>query len=557
MQKLVVLYLLYFSINSSLNGQGSLDDIIDRYENFEESLNSSNSTGWSNNGPDKIIKKQNKYGTLFNQLELVNKEQLSDQDLINFEMLHYILSNEVFLLDFKSYLMPLNSEGGFITSMIYQSQNVDLNSEQAVNDYLKKLTDTKRFLLQQQKHLSQGIEEGKVRPKLVVENCLAIIGELIHDGPDDFFLLQPLLKKNIIIENTLKQDVFLSFKELYRFLNDDYLPNANVALGISKINNGNKFYAQRIRYNTSLNLTPEDIYNIGLSEVARIKAEMENLIVEIGFDGSLPEFIADLRDDQRFIAKTPEELLYYASWLSKKAEEILPRYFGKLPRLPFTVNPVPEDIAANYTAGRYSGGSMSSKHSGQYLVNTYKLESRPMYMLPALTLHEAVPGHHLQGSLAKELEGLPAFRSQYLSAFGEGWGLYAEYLGKEAGMYKTAYEEFGRLSYEMWRACRLVIDPGIHAKGWTRDQAIQYMRDHTSLSFYEIETEINRYIGWPGQAVSYKIGEMKIRELRIKAENELGDKFEIRDFHDLVLANGSIPLNTLERLVNGFINKRR
>ncbi|MEM1121496.1 MAG: DUF885 domain-containing protein, partial [Bacteroidota bacterium] len=228
------------------------------------------------------------------------------------------------------------------------------------------------------------------------------------------------------------------------------------------------------------------------------------------------------------------------------------------PRMPLTVTPVPAALAPNYTGGRYSQGSVENQKAGQYWVNTYKLESRPLYVLPALTLHEGVPGHHLQIMLAAEMENIPAFRQQtYLSAFGEGWGLYSEYLGKEAGMYHTPYEDFGRLTYEMWRACRLVVDPGMHYMDWTRKQAIQFMSENTALSLHEVNTEIDRYIGWPGQAVSYKIGELKIRELRKLAEQELGDSFEITDFHDTLLKNGSVPLSTLERIIQQYIISKR
>jgi uncharacterized protein (DUF885 family) len=327
-------------------------------------------------------------------------------------------------------------------------------------------------------------------------------------------------------------------------------------IGISEIENGKSFYQQRINYFTTLKMSPLQIFDIGMKEVDRIKAEMNEVIESLGFEGDFQDFIKYLREDPKFYPKSENELLYYAAWLSKKAEEILPRYFGKLPRLPFTVTAVPDEIAPNYTTGRYSGGSMDNQRAGQYWVNTYDLASRPLYVLPALTLHEAVPGHHLQGSLANELIDLPKFRSHYLSAFGEGWGLYSEFLGKEAGIYTDLYQEFGRLTYEMWRACRLVVDPGMHFFGWTREEAVKYMRDNTSLTFHEIDTEINRYIGWPGQAVSYKIGELKIRELRKLAEEKLGENFNIRSFHDRILSNGSIPLLTLDRIVQDYIKEK-
>jgi uncharacterized protein (DUF885 family) len=301
-------------------------------------------------------------------------------------------------------------------------------------------------------------------------------------------------------------------------------------------------------------MSPEEVFETGHSEVKRIRSEMMKIIKDVDFDGSFAQFVDFLRTDPQFYAESPESLLKEAAWLSKKAEEILPTYFTRLPRLPFTVNPVPAAIAPTYTGGRYSEGSFEQSKPGEYWVNTYKLESRPLYVLPALTLHEAVPGHHLQISLAQELKGLPDFRqSTYLSAYGEGWGLYSEFLGKEAGIYRTPYEDFGRLTYEMWRACRLVVDPGIHYFGWTREKAVKFLSENTALSLHEVNTEIDRYIGWPGQAVSYKIGELKIRELRKMAEKALGEEFDIKSFHDKILENGSVPLNTLQDIIEDYI----
>jgi uncharacterized protein (DUF885 family) len=281
---------------------------------------------------------------------------------------------------------------------------------------------------------------------------------------------------------------------------------------------------------------------------------MEDIIKSTGFEGSFADFLTFLRTDEQFYAKTPTELLSHAAWITKRMEGKLPQYFNKLPRMPLTVSPVPAALAPNYTGGRYSPGSYRGRKAGAFWVNTYDLPSRPLYVLPALALHEGVPGHHTQMMLAAEMEGLPAFRNNlYLSAFGEGWALYCEYLGKEAGIYETEYEEFGRLVYEMWRACRLVVDPGMHYFGWSREKAVDFLSSNTALSLHEVNTEIDRYIGWPGQAVSYKMGELKIRELRTMAEVELGDTFDLPEFHDLVLANGAVTMRGLEELVEEWI----
>lgn len=301
-------------------------------------------------------------------------------------------------------------------------------------------------------------------------------------------------------------------------------------------------------------MTPDEVFEIGQKEVARIRAEMEKIIADLKFEGSFAEFLNFLRTDPQFYAKTPRELMMEASYFAKKADGKLPEFFGVLPRNSYGVEPVPADIAPKYTGGRYVGGSLENGRAGLYWVNTFKLESRPLYVLPALTLHESVPGHHLQISLAQEMENVPNFRkSNYLSAYGEGWALYTEYLGEEMGIYETPYQLFGKLTYEMWRACRLVVDVGIHAKGWSRDAAVEFMASNTALSLHEVNTEIDRYIGWPAQALSYKIGELKIRELRKTAEAALGEQFDLRKFHDVILSQGAVPLFVLEDMVKRYI----
>jgi uncharacterized protein (DUF885 family) len=285
---------------------------------------------------------------------------------------------------------------------------------------------------------------------------------------------------------------------------------------------------------------------------------MDEVIRKTSFKGSFAEFLEFLRTDPRFYAKSPEELLKQASWIAKRMDGKLPSLFGRLPRQPYGVEPVPDDLAPKYTSGRYVGAPLDGTRAGTYWVNTHALESRPLYALESLTLHEAVPGHHLQGALAQEMEGLPPFRRySYVNAFGEGWGLYCERLGLEAGFYTDPYSDLGRLTYEMWRACRLVVDTGIHAMGWTRQRAIDYMAERTALSRHEITTEVDRYISWPGQALAYKMGELKIRELRARAEKALGSRFDVRAFHDAVLANGTVPLDVLERQIDDFIAARR
>jgi uncharacterized protein (DUF885 family) len=349
-----------------------------------------------------------------------------------------------------------------------------------------------------------------------------------------------------------------AYRALLEFFTKEYLPGARATIGASELPDGRRYYAWLVRRYTTLDVTPEDVHAIGEREVSRIRGEMDGVIRDVAFQGRFADFLELLRTDPRFYAKTPEELLEKASRIAKRIDGALPSLFKRLPRQPYGVEPVPPDLAPKYTGGRYVGAPLDGTRAGTYWVNTYALETRPLYTLEALTLHEAVPGHHLQIALAKELEGLPAFRRYgYVNAFGEGWGLYSEHLGLEAGFYTDPYSNFGRLTYEMWRACRLVVDTGIHAMGWTRPQAIDYMAANTALSLHEITTEVDRYISWPGQALAYKMGELKIRELRAKAEEALGSRFDVRAFHDAVLANGSVPLGVLEEQIDAFIAERR
>jgi uncharacterized protein (DUF885 family) len=352
----------------------------------------------------------------------------------------------------------------------------------------------------------------------------------------------------------VQQYAIEGFKKIKKFFDEEYLPKTRTTIGVSNFPDGLAYYQDRVKHYTTNNLSYEDIYQLGLSEVARIKKEMLDVLKEVNFKGTLKEFITYLRTDPKFYVTSPEQLLKEASYIAKKIDGLLPQYFGKLPRQPYGVEPVPADLAPTYTGGRYSGAPIHSKRAGEYWVNTYDLKSRPLYVLESLTLHEAVPGHHLQIALTQELDSLPAFRRNlYVNAFGEGWGLYCEYLGTEMGLYKDPYSHFGRLTYDMWRACRLVIDVGLHAKGWTREQAVDYLSENTALSLHEVNTEINRYISWPGQALAYKIGELTIRRLRKKTEDALKDKFDIREFHDLILSEGTVTMNILEQMVDRYI----
>jgi uncharacterized protein (DUF885 family) len=353
------------------------------------------------------------------------------------------------------------------------------------------------------------------------------------------------------------EGVVPAYRTFLEFMVDEYIPGTRETLGASDLPDGGDYYRHKIREFTTLDLAPEEIHQIGLEEVGRIRAEMEAVIEEVGFEGTFADFLDFLRTDHGFYADTPDALLKEAAWIAKRMDGKLPSLFGRLPRLPYTVEAVPDYLAPKYTTGRYVGAPWGSSEPGRYWVNTYDLASRPLYNLEALTLHEAVPGHHLQIALNQEIEGLPPFRRfSYISAFGEGWGLYSEWLGLEAGFYTDPYSNFGRLTYEMWRACRLVVDTGVHALGWSRERMIDFLASNTALPLHEVETETDRYISWPAQALSYKLGEIEIRKLRGEAEQALGPSFDVRAFHDAVLANGSVPLPVLRQAVEAFIRSR-
>jgi len=553
-QNIIIVFCLLISVTAY--SQYTLADIATEYQSYNDRQNELNKTQWPNMSQNHIRSKIAVYSRWVSALDKLEVSELGENDLINYDMLSFILQDELYRLNHNSHLLPLNSEGGFLINMMYSVRGVQLNSDEKRENYIAKLNNTKTYLSQQIKNLKAGQKSGLSRPKIVVRNCIKVLDDALSYNGGDFFLFKPLSDKKINHQDYSKE-IILAFQKLRKYLYEDYMKNAPEQIGISEITDGKAYYEQRVRYYTTLDMTPQEVFDVGKSEVKRIKKEMQDIINGLEFQGDYSDFLEFLRTDPQFYVDTPGELLRHAAWLSKKAEEILPKYFNKLPSLPFTVSPVPDEIAPNYTTGRYSGGSMEQQRAGAFWVNTYNLPARPLYVLPALTLHEAVPGHHLQISLAKEiLDSLPPFRSAYLSAYGEGWGLYAEYLGKEAGIYATPYQDFGRLTYEMWRACRLVVDPGMHYFGWSKEEAVAYMTENAALSEHEIETEINRYIGWPAQAVSYKIGELKIRELRTRAEEAIGENFDIREFHDLLLSNGSIPLRTLERIVTDYIDDR-
>ena len=504
------------------------------------------------------------------KLSNINTEKLKETEQISAELLKFVLQDKIDYYKFERFLNPLLSDSGFHSSLNYQIR--PLNNYWAVKEYLKKLNSLPEFVNQHFVNLREGLTKGVSQPKVIFKGYESTYNDhIVNDYTKSPFYkpfqnlpsnLNQTQKDSVLsaAKNVIEKTVVPQFKRIKTFFETEYLPKTRTTLGVSETPNGSEYYQNRINfYTTSTQYSADDIHQIGLKEVARIKAEMQKIIKELNFKGSFADFFKFLRTDKQFYATSPKEILMIARDMAKRADAQLPKFFKTLPRKPYGVAPVPDAIAPKYTSGRYVGTSKNSTNPGYYWVNTYDLPSRTLYTLPALTVHEAVPGHHLQGSLNNELgDSIPQFRRNlYLSAYGEGWGLYSEFLADEMNMYTTPYEQFGKYTYEMWRACRLVVDTGIHAKGWTRQQVVDYMSENTALSLHEINTETDRYISWPGQALSYKIGELKIREMRKKAENELGDKFDIRDFHEVVLEQGTVTLAILEKRINNYINKTK
>ena len=506
--------------------------------------------------------------TKLEELVKIDLSGLKETDRISAELLKFVLQDKIDFYRYERYLNPLLSDSGFHSSLNYQVRS--LNNYQQVKDYLNKLNSIPVFVDQHFVNLRAGLEKGVSQPRVIFNGYETTYNDhIVDDFKDNYFYspfknlpetLSEIQKDSVLMaaKEVIKGEVIPQFKRIKEFFETEYLPNTRKTLGAADMPNGKEFYQNRINfYTTSNQYSAEDIHQIGLAEVARLKAKMETIISELNFEGSFADFLEFLRTDEQFYAKTPKELLMIGRDMAKRADEQLPRFFKTLPRKPYGVAPVPDAIAPKYTGGRYVGTSNESTDPGYYWINTYDLPSRTLYTLPALTVHEAVPGHHLQGALNNELgDSIPDFRKDlYLSAYGEGWGLYTEFLAEDMGMYTTPYEKFGQLTYEMWRACRLVVDTGIHAKGWTREQVVDYMASNTALSLHEVNTETDRYISWPGQALSYKIGELKIRELRKKAKKELGSDFDIREFHEVILEQGTVTLEILENRINAYIDK--
>ncbi|MFT4247065.1 MAG: DUF885 family protein [Pseudomonas sp.] len=496
------------------------------------------------------------------ELDAIDQAQLPLPELVNYQVYRQQIAVFLDRQRFRAWEMPFNSDTAFWSDLGFTARGSFRNAED-YRRYLGQLADVPRYFDEQIANMRAGLARGFSQPRVTLDGRDQSIADVAQAAGEANLFYTPFkqmpatipadqqaqLRRQVLA--AISASVVPAYAKLLAFMRQEYLPKARTTLAGEALPDGKDYYRAQIREFTTLDLDPAQIHALGLKEVARLRKEMDETIAASGFKAPAGEptfsaFLHFLRTDPQFYPKTADELLKQAAWIAKRVDAKVGDYIGRLPRRRFAIEPVPADLAPFYTGGR--GGP------GIYLVNTYNLPSRPLYNLPALTLHESSPGHALQMPLAAEDTTLPDFRRYgYISAYGEGWALYSEYLGQEMGIYETPYDRFGYLTYQMWRACRLVIDTGIHHDGWTREQALAYLRDNTALSEHEVTTEVDRYIAWPGQALSYYLGELKILELRRKAEAALGEKFDIRAFHDAVLQTGSVPLPVLEAQIDRFI----
>jgi uncharacterized protein (DUF885 family) len=500
------------------------------------------------------------------ELAAIDRRALGTADQVSYDMFAAQLADRIRAYAFGEQDLRLNADSGFHTDFALIWQAMPFQTVADYENYLARLRAFPRYVEENLDLLRDGLTRGITPPRVTMAGSEGSVAALVVEDPETSPLWTPFSKIPSQLpaadrerlaatgRQVIRDVVIPAFAKVGGFLTGTYIPGCRQTLAAQDLPNGEAYYRFLIGRYTTLPMTADEIHRLGLAEVAAIRAEMDQVIHQVGWTGDFAGFLHFLRTDPRFYAKTPDELLMRASFIAKRMDGKLPSLFATLPRQPYTVAPVPDYLAPKYTGGRYSPSPRESAEPGYYWVNTYALETRPLYNLEALTFHEAVPGHHLQGALAEEAGDVPPFRRYtYISTFGEGWGLYAEWLGLEAGFYTDPYSNFGRLTYAMWRACRLVVDTGIHTMGWSRQQVMDYLAANTALSLHEVETETDRYISWPGQALSYRIGYLKLRELRARAEKALGPRFDVRRFHDAVLAQGAVPLPVLEQQVDRFI----
>lgn len=497
----------------------------------------------------------------------IDRAQLFRSDQLNLDVFRRVKQDDIAELEYRAYLMPIDRMGGFHTNFAELPNFLPFESLQNYENFIARLRGFKEYVAQYIDLMRAGIRSGYMPPAVALQPVPESIQPHLIEDATESLLFAPFKKFSDTFSaaqqidladrarKAIETSVTPAYRSLMQFVTDEYLPAARSNIAAASLPNGQAFYEHRVRSFTSLNLTPQQVHDTGHAEVKRIRAEMGAIIRKVNFKGTFKEFVEFLRTDERFYVSTPEALMKEVSYILKKMDGELPKLFKTMSRTPYGIRPVPDYAAPHTTTAYYFGPSGDGTRAGFYYVNTYNLKARPLYELEALSLHEAVPGHHLQIALQQELDLPPFRRFSGFTAFIEGWGLYSERLGLEVGFYQDPYSDFGRLTYEMWRACRLVVDTGLHALGWSRQQAIDLMADNTALTLLNISNEVDRYISSPGQAVAYKTGELKIRELRALATRELGLKFDVREFHEVLLRDGAVPLDVLESIIKSWIEE--
>ncbi|HMI54469.1 MAG TPA: DUF885 domain-containing protein [Candidatus Saccharimonadales bacterium] len=536
---------------------------------------------WTDDSPEGIAARRKYLAESLSNLKSISRESLPQRDRLDYDLYLELLETAQEGLPYgddpmpirgvvpRNLWMPMNQMEGIQTGAADTLSNMQNRTVADYEDILARLEALPKWVEQNIVLMQEGLQRGYTPPKLMLRDVPKQLADLTPADPLASPLLQqftqfpsgfPEAEKARLTErakNVFTDSVAPAFQKAHEYVVKTYLPACRESIAATALPNGAAAYAYHVRWQTTTTLTPKEIHEIGLSEVKRIRAEMDKVIATAGFKGSFHDFTEFLRTDARFYYEQPEELVNGYKVIAKTVDPGLAHLFGKLPRLTYGVCKIPDFKAPSQTTAYYQPGAPSVGRPGCYFVNTFNLHARPKWEMDALSLHEAVPGHHLQISLAQELEGVPEFRkNNSYSAYVEGWALYSESLGEELGLYKDPYSKFGQLSYEMWRAVRLVVDTGMHSMGWTREQALQFFKDNTGKTDQDITVEVDRYIVWPGQALAYKLGQLKIRELRTEAEKSLGTKFDERGFHDEVLANGAVPLSVLERDVKQWIAER-
>ncbi|NGP52266.1 DUF885 family protein [Thioalkalivibrio sp. XN8] len=524
---------------------------------------------WPDGSFDAVAARNEANAAFLARLEAIDPDALDPRQQVSHAVLDYLLGSAVVLAAFEPERIAFTNDSGFFSYPGSLALSTRPRTVAEAEAWIRRIERIPGYFEQQVAWLRRGLETGVVQPAYILPGVITQVETLANTPAAESMLFAPLeslpaqvpaaerARLHAEALAAIEQHALPAYQALLAFFRDEYLAAPRETVGISAVPGGRDYYRELVRYHTTRDMTPEQVHEVGRAEVARIRAEMEKVIAQTGFEGSFAEFLQFLRTDPQFYARSEAELLMHAAWIAKRADDQMPRFFRNLPRLPYGVRPVPASMAPNYTTGRYWPGDLEGGVAGGYMVNTYALDQRPLYELPALTVHEGVPGHHHQFSVSQELEGVPEFRRQsYITAYGEGWGLYTEYLAIDMGLYTTPYEHFGRLTFEMWRACRLVIDTGIHWYGWTVEQAEACLLENSALAPHNVRTEVARYIAWPGQALAYKIGELLIRRLRSEAEVALGADFDIRAFHDHLLGEGGMPLSALEARMQAWIEEQ-